>query len=138
MRRIVCLLAGVLLVVPSVGSDAPREYDDKSEYVGIEGTWRWTTTSGHALVLTFHSGGFTLAVENTVLGRGSYRIDSSRYPLFLDKLPTYGPYKGVTVKCLYQIDGGALRIAYMPSDPEQRPRWFTGEGVEVETYKRVR
>src|SRR5262249_50642545 len=58
---------------------------------------------------------------------------------FLDKMPTYGPYKGVTVKCLYQIDsGGALPIAHKPLDPQQRPQWFTGEGVEGETYKRVR
>jgi uncharacterized protein (TIGR03067 family) len=133
-----CLLAGVWLCVVALGSDSPKGYDGATEESGIEGTWRWTTASGHSLVMTFHSGGFTLAIGNTVLGRGSYRIDSSRNPLFLDKLPTYGPYKGVTVKCLYQIDGGALRIAYTPSDPEQRPQWFTGEGVEVETYKRVR
>ena len=138
MRRTVCLLAA-LLVLPSLGSDAPKEYDGSMEEPSIEGTWRRTTASGHSLVMTFHSGDFTLAVGNTVLGRGSYRIDSSRNPRLLDKAPTYGAYKGATVKCLYHIDGGgALRIAYTPSDPEQRPRWFTGEGVEVETYKRVR
>ena len=139
MRRIVCLSAGALLCAVALGSDSPKEYDNRAEESGIEGTWRWTTASGHPVVLTCHSGGFTSAVGNVVLGRGSYRIDPGRNPHFLDKMPTYGPYKGVTVKCLYQIDsGGALRIAYIPLDPEQRPQWFTGEGVEVETYKRVR
>jgi hypothetical protein len=32
------LLSAVLLVIPLVGSDSPKEYDDKTKTVGIEGT----------------------------------------------------------------------------------------------------
>jgi hypothetical protein len=33
MRRFMCLLAGVLLVAPSLGSDSPKEYCDAMERV---------------------------------------------------------------------------------------------------------
>ena len=39
MRRL-SLLPAALFVVSLFGSDSPKEYDDKTEIVGIEGTWR--------------------------------------------------------------------------------------------------
>jgi hypothetical protein len=39
MRRTIVLLAGVLLSVVALGSDSPKEYDDRTEVVDIEGTW---------------------------------------------------------------------------------------------------
>jgi hypothetical protein len=39
MRRIVCLLAA-LLVLPSLGSDSPKEYDGTTAWDdGLQGTW---------------------------------------------------------------------------------------------------
>jgi hypothetical protein len=41
MRRGMLLLPA-LLVLPLLGSDSPKEYDDKVAVAGIEGTWRLT------------------------------------------------------------------------------------------------
>ncbi len=38
MRRTILLLAGVLLSAVALGSDSPKEYDDRTEVAGIEGT----------------------------------------------------------------------------------------------------
>src|SRR5262249_52284330 len=67
MRRIVCLLAGVLLVVPSLGSDAPKEYDGATERDELEGTWELVGIEcrpvqegpSNQCVVTFRGGRFT-------------------------------------------------------------------------------
>jgi hypothetical protein len=43
MRRIVCLLAGVLLVALGSGSDAPKEYDGSIDADDIQGAWELTS-----------------------------------------------------------------------------------------------
>jgi hypothetical protein len=40
MRRTVILLMGVLLSVMALGSDSPKEYDDKTEVKTLEGSWQ--------------------------------------------------------------------------------------------------
>ena len=42
MRRTILLLAGVLLSPVALGSDSPKEYDDKMVTVGTERAWRLT------------------------------------------------------------------------------------------------
>src|SRR5262245_27862133 len=41
MRRTVCLLAIALLVLPSLGSDAPKEYDGTTKRDDVQGTWEF-------------------------------------------------------------------------------------------------
>src|SRR6478672_4540007 len=129
MRRIVWLLAGVLLVVPSLGSDAPKGYDGATEDVGIEGTWRLTEYEidgakrepNFRCVLTLRNGTFTVHYtndEDTI--RGSYRLDPTRNPPHLDWLPSNGGGKGQTLLFIYQIDGGSFRTTIMNGDITRR------------------
>ena len=53
------LLFAVLSVVPLLGSDSAKEYDDRTEVAGIEGTWRGTRID-RQYVMTYHSGTFTI------------------------------------------------------------------------------
>ena len=148
MRRIVWLLAGVLLVMLSVGSDSPREYSDGATEVDeLQGTWQWTGDefNGRKVetrlqeVLTFRNANYTSKYSDGDTFRGSYRLDPTRKPPHLDEVPSNGPYQGQTVKYIYQLDRDTLRIAFMAAEDDmRRPQGFNDKGVYVETYKRVK
>ena len=146
MRRTVCLLAVVLLVVPSLGSDAPRGYDGEAVWDDeLQGTWQWDEFNGRKVetnlreVLTFRSGTYTSSYSDGDTFRGSYRLDPTRKPPHLDEVPSNGPYRGQTVKYIYQLDRDTLRIAFMAAEDDmRRPQGFNDKGVYVETYKRVK
>jgi uncharacterized protein (TIGR03067 family) len=136
MRRTILPLVGVLIPVVALASDSPKEYDDKTEIIGIEGTWRMVGNEKN--VLTCHSGTWTIdRGDGGSPWDGTYRIDINQKPAHLDRFYANGPYTGSTFKYIYQIDGDVLRIGfgYMGST---RPQGFKDDGVRVATYKRVR
>jgi len=146
MRRTICWLAAMLLCVVALGSDSPKEYDDKTVAVDLEGAWRLTefefkgakaTPSVHG-VLTYRGGIFSLKYGGVESVGGSYRIDSTQKPPHLDWIPSAGELKGKTLKLIYQIDGDTLRLGFMSGGAWSRPQGFNGEGVAFETYKRVK
>jgi len=144
MRRL-SLLFAALLVLPLLGSDSPKEYDDRTETAGIEGTWRameyeFKGTTGkptRQCVMTFRGGTLTSPWSDGDLWQGSYRIDPTRQPPHLDWIPSKGFYEGTTLKAICQIDGDTLRIAYFDGRfTKQRPQGFNDKGVIVWVHKR--
>lgn len=134
MRRSACVLT--VLAVLALALDSPREYDDRTEVSGLEGTWRMV---GHGIVLTCHGGTWTLDTGGGERWHGSDHIDTTRNPPHLDRYYANGPYQGKTFKFIYQIDGDALRIAGHPTEATAgRPKGFNDNGFSVWTYKRVK
>jgi uncharacterized protein (TIGR03067 family) len=144
-RRTDCLLAGVLLVVPALGSDAPKGYDGAAEIDGIEGTWQAVSvenTGGTFLTppewrMTFRAGKFTWT-GGGIHPQGSYKVDAGKKPAWLDM--TYLPEGDPTLKNIFRIDGDILKIAWTLGDGE-RPQRFDIHGdrrQSVSTFKRVR
>jgi uncharacterized protein (TIGR03067 family) len=143
MRRTVFTLSSVLLCVLALGSDSPKEYDDRTEMVGIEGTWRFTEfevngekwkLSGQN-VMIFHRKTYTYYVSGGVTIDGNYRIDTTCKPPHLDYilwLRTVG-----TGEYIYQIDGDTLKIGFR-TDAKGRPQGFNDKDIRIETYKRVK
>ena len=142
MRRTMLLLAGVLLSVVALGSDSPKEYDDKVNADEIEGTWQWTEFEGelfgmkyhptHYSEMTLRNGIFKLTVPEW---HGRYRLDPTHKPAHLDWMPA----NRQTLKFIYQIDGDTLKIAGFPHEPTKpRPQAVNDKGVTVWTYKRVK
>ncbi len=136
MRRTVLLLAGVLPSVVALGSDSPKEYDNRVKVVDeLQGKWQLTEFEdktanrkpGWQCVKTFRSGicMFQWTDGDTIQTR--YYIDTTRKPPHLD-MDTY--------KCLYQIDGNTLRIAWR--NDQQRPQGFKDDGVNINIYERVK
>ena len=147
MRRFVCLLAGLLLVLPSLGSDAPKEYDGATvQKEELEGTWRLTgfewdgkTKPGTQAVMTLRGGTYTITFSDGKTWRGNYQIDTTHQPAHLDWLGSSDGGPGKTNKCLYQIHGDTLRIVNSFSgDTRQRPQGVSGHGVYIDIYKRVK
>src|SRR5262245_1674647 len=97
MRRTTCLLTLVLFAVPSLGSDAPKEYYGATRADSIEGTWTVVSQKVvgigrgrplDGLVLTFSGGQYQF--QGDWDERGTYTVDRSRQPHHLDIAPTGG------------------------------------------------
>jgi uncharacterized protein (TIGR03067 family) len=145
MHRAVLLLAGVLSVV-ALGSDSPKDYDDKTETTGIEGTWRLTGVEIYGkkkelafqVVITLRGGTLTYDYTHGIV-RGSYHVDRAGKPLHLDWMPSNGSYKGETLEFIYQIDGDILRIAFLLNGNDvQRPLRFSDDDVIIGIFNRAK
>jgi uncharacterized protein (TIGR03067 family) len=147
MSRTVCLLAGVLLVVPSLGSDAPKEYDGTVAWDDeLQGSWLLVGVdfNGKAVdfvesVQTFRNGKYTTKDKNGTTA-GTYIIDASQTPAHLDEVPSEGPDTGRRRKTVYQLDGNTLKKAASPFWADQRPKSLddkTSALVVIYTLKRV-
>jgi len=140
MRRTVCLLAAVLLVLPSLGSDAPKEDEGAAVRDDLQGTWQ---------VVGRENDGNDIGPEDSQLTflpseryqwdsekrPGTYRIDASREPAHLD-LTRIGRYGPVTQKCIFWRNGDTLRIACRTKEGE-RPKDFREHKLLVYTYRLV-
>ena len=143
MKR--CLLL-VLLVLPLLGSDSPKEYDDKTEILDVEGTWRRTEFQfngekrdlPYESVMILRGGSYTRNDSNGTTLRGSYHIDPTCNPPHIDWFPSDEPFKGQTFRFIYQIDGDTLREAGIPgAQYTRRPQGFKDKDIEICTYKHV-
>ena len=148
MRRTICLLAVVLLVVPSLGLDAPREYDGAAEPIDdIRGAWELTAQEiGGEMavpvgryVVTYRAGAFFKNYANHATSQGSYRLDRAGKPARLDWCLSDEESRGLIVKFIYEVKEDTLRVAYLARKSRYRhPEGFNEEGVIVEHYKRVK
>ena len=134
MRRTVCLLAA-LLVLPALGSDTPKEYDEKITLDELDGVWRATGFGQEEM--TCRGGDFAVEVGIDII-RGKYRSDNSCNPRHLDMIPSNSIAAGHTFNFIYQIDGDTLRIAGFRVRRTERPRGFDDENAFIEIYKRVK
>jgi uncharacterized protein (TIGR03067 family) len=138
-------MAGVLVSIATLGWDSPKQYDDGMTEDPLEGTWRATKTEvgGQTInlstyeVKTFHNGIYTIKWDDGDLWQGKYQIDTTCKPPRLDWMPSGGHYKGQMFKCIFRIDGNTLKIAGSNYDDE-RPKGFSGDGIYVHSYRRVR
>jgi uncharacterized protein (TIGR03067 family) len=145
MRRSACLLAA-LLVLPSLGSDSPKEYDGATARNELEGTWERvsaTPAGGKAVIAlpgecveTFRHGRWVYRHKGRIVSEGVYRTDSSRQPAHLDESTTAENEAGITRRFIYRLEGDTLRTAFVPGSREY-PKSFDETGAWVATWKRV-
>ena len=140
-------LLAPLLVLPLLGSDTPKEYGDKTEVIGIEGTWRQVEEEfqGHTKkperhwLLTIRGETYTEDDGQGIKVFWRYRVDNTRKTPHLDLLSSSG---SVSQKGIYQVDENRLRIAFyfveLDDKERRRPTTFGGENVIIATYKRVK
>jgi uncharacterized protein (TIGR03067 family) len=145
MRRL-CLPLAALLVLPLLGSDAPRGYDGATEADDIQGTWEFTRYEygGRAAraphfrdVTTYRGGTFTTARGDGDTIRGSYRLDPASKPSRLVKCPVVGPQQGRATQLIYEVNGDTLRVAEL-FDADGHPQGFKDRGVVVLVYTRAK
>jgi uncharacterized protein (TIGR03067 family) len=148
MRRFVCLLVGVLLVVPALGSDSPKEYGGATDGDELQGTWELVSSGcvgrespPHPLhrpcIQTYRRGKWTYQQAGRVLDEGTYTSDSRRKLAFLDETKTGGEAARRTQEYIYRIDGDTLRTAFR-LDERGRPQSFDEDDLFIIIYKRVK
>jgi uncharacterized protein (TIGR03067 family) len=145
-RRTVCLLSTILLLAVGLGSDSPKEYDDATQMVGLEGSWRLvmieyqgrrTRQSGAGV--TFRRGTYTWTGSPNGPKNGNYIIDPKQKPAQLALTNTDGPMKGRTDKEIYRIDGDTLTMAMFLTKGEERPQSFdVKKDLVLWTFKRLK
>jgi len=143
MRRFVCLLAGVLLVVPSLGSDAPKKYDGAT-VDELEGTWQMVAVDdgGGPGALppvgtqTFRAGTWARSFGGST-DTGTYTTDTSHVPAYLTETYFDQDGKAWTLYYIFRIDGDTLKIArYGRWKP--RPKRFDEENLFTVVWRRVK
>jgi len=135
--RHLSLLFAVLFVVPLLGSDSPKEYDDRAEEAGIEGDWLLVQTeedgNGFA-VLPDHVYSYRASTFHWSSGAwGTYSVDHRFRPTRLTERSTMG----YTQRSIFQIDGKTLRVAYLKSGDDYPDGFRDARGLHVEVYRRV-
>jgi uncharacterized protein (TIGR03067 family) len=140
-RRIVWLVAVPLLVAPSLGSDAPKDYDGATQADELEGTWRLVAVEydgGRGIpavvTITYRGRNFT-EVDGTT---GTFTTDVRRKPAHLDSTATTGYWAGRTVKGIYQRDCDTLRIAFHLWGDERPTNFDEKRDLLVQTWKRMK
>jgi uncharacterized protein (TIGR03067 family) len=144
MRRLSPLFAA-LCVMPLLGSDSPKEYDDRTDGDELQGKW--------SLVLQVYDGRSAIApavegseVETFRAGRwerdaqkGSlfYTTDTSTRPAHLNTQFMSGDGGRGTMRYIYRRNRDTLQIAF-GEDMSIRPRSFVEPGIFVVTYKLVK
>jgi uncharacterized protein (TIGR03067 family) len=146
MRGTVCLLATVMLVLPSLGSDSPKEYDGATARNELEGTWERVSATpavGKTVIAlpgecveTFRDGRWVYRNKGRLVSEGVYRADDTRRPCALDESTTAEHEAGITRRFIYRLEGDTLRTAFVPGSREC-PKSFDETGAWVATWKRV-
>ncbi len=144
MRRIISLLVSSLLVVPSLGSDAPREYDDRTERDELQGAWQqigavWNgdITWVEGCVWTYRNGKVTAHYNGVLITENLYWVDASVRPARMDSIERVGDDKGKTWRHIYRIEGDVLWKANgLPGGAY--PRSFEDKDTSIGIYKRVK
>jgi uncharacterized protein (TIGR03067 family) len=136
----------MLLVLPSLGSDGPMEYDGGAESTdGLQGTWREASSElvggpnrnwhERETLYTFSRGRFIIADGRNEY-RGTYKVDPSRTPAHLDELHSSD---GRVWRYIYQVEGDTLKIAHVGTGAwNGRPTSFSDDDIFIFTYKRVK
>jgi len=72
--------------------------------------------------------------------KGTHKLDTTKSPKTIDITDTEGPFKGKTVKGIYELKGDEFRICYsLPG--KDRPKSFTakeGTGYHSHVWKRAK
>ena len=146
MSRRLLALIGALILLPVLGFDAPREYDDATvQGSELEGVWQFETIEydgqkfPNASHLIFHKGQWKWGELKPNLS-GPYKEDAGQKPGWVDMTTTNMPTAKSTMKAIYRIDGDTLQMANGPRAVD-RPTGFdtkNSPGVAVWTLKRVK
>jgi uncharacterized protein (TIGR03067 family) len=140
-----CLVV-VLLVLPALASDSPRDDDSATVAAGVEGTWELlgytfdgrpgNTGSDWGMIFRAGEWEWTGSSQNP---KGNYTVDRRHSPAWVDRTTT-NYAANYTLKGIYRIDGNILKMAWFPNS-DARPQNFDpspDHAVCVATFRRVR
>jgi uncharacterized protein (TIGR03067 family) len=142
--RAVVLVAVILLGA----ADDPKGKDVNKEMKKLEGTWaaklfehdekpiQEDQVKDWKVVITGDK--YTLTIGNFT-EEGTWRIDASKKPSWVDVAPTEGPGKGQKRLGIYEVKGDIAKVCFVEIGKEERPKEFAtkaGESQYLWEFKR--
>jgi uncharacterized protein (TIGR03067 family) len=124
-RNGLIVVAGALLLAGPLGAQESA----KDELAKLQGAWKIVTherdgkpvaTDKNARVV-MNGNKFVTKAGDKVLREGTLKLDPAQKPPAIDVTYTEGPFKGQTLKGVYELDGDSWKICY--GEPgEERPK----------------
>jgi uncharacterized protein (TIGR03067 family) len=143
MRRTIWLLAGVLLCLVALGSDSPKEYDDKVEANNFQGEWHEVSADRNGVdvprgkwSLVFRNGKYE-GVTDHETDSGTYLLSGRSAILRLHLVSASGRNTCSSGKFLTRVEGDTLKLAYYMGAGEW-PTSFEEKKVVVSAFRRVK
>jgi uncharacterized protein (TIGR03067 family) len=147
MKRCALLL---LIVVAGlvVGADDAKDDATKNDVKKFQGTWVMVSGMEEGKKLSEKEmKGSSLTVDGDqhtvkVAGKthkGTHKLDATKKPKTIDITDTEGPFKGTTIRAIYELSGDEFKICYAPANKDRRPKDFkaaAGTGYYVHVWKR--
>ena len=147
MKRylLTALAAGLLLAAQDAKEDAT-----KKDLEQIQGTWRLVSRQRDGRtdppvavkdVLMTNKGdqfSFKGAASGAGATQGTFKLDATKTPKTMDRIPADGPNKGKTLPAIYALEGDTLKICVAVAGKE-RPKEFAtkpGSGYVLSVFKR--
>ena len=136
MRQLLaCMVVGLLL-----GADAPKD-DAKTDKEKLQGTWKAVSAEAAGKLqndaeehrLFFSGDEFSLKKGEESMGKGKFKIDSSKKPKEIDLEfveAKRDALRGKTVLGIYELDGGTLKWCWNKPGGE-RPKEFSSTAADV-------
>ena len=131
----------LILVAMTLFVAADDKEEAKKEAERMQGTWKvQRARRGHGVdaslvgaTVVLDGDRFTSQLGDTVLGRGTWKVDPTRKPKTIDLDYTEGPTKGETMKGIYQTGDQTLVILF--SGPgKDRPRSFEDKAEDHQLF----
>jgi uncharacterized protein (TIGR03067 family) len=121
--------------------------DDK-ESKSLNGTWQvvsqWTDGKQEAIpkdggdMVTLNDGKYTIKEGDKDICKGSFKLDSSKSPMSIDKTMSEGDDKGKTALGIFQLTGDEVKLAWSRAGETDRPAGFEAKSYRVTTLKRIK
>lgn len=133
-----------------VAADDAKPDDIKKEMERFQGSWTTVSIQRDGkdvlpddekpkLKLTIKDNKRVLKVDDEVRSTGTYKLNPSKSPKWIDITVSEGPLEGRTVKGIYEIEGDTQKICLTLKEDGERPTDFTSKpdsGNLLQIFKR--
>jgi len=148
-RRIVTSFKAMALAAAALvfGTGTAVPADDK-EAKSLNGTWQVVSqsTDGKEDVIpkeggdmvTLNDGKYTIKEGDKDVCKGTFKLDSTRTPMSIDKTMSDGDDKGKTALGIYKLTGDEVKVSWSRAGETDRPAGFESKSYRVTTLKRIK
>jgi uncharacterized protein (TIGR03067 family) len=141
--KVMALTVGALVL--GTGTAVPA--NDK-EANSLNGTWQVVSQSTNGKedvipkeggdMVTLNDGKYTIKEGDKDVCKGTFKLDSTKTPMSIDKTMTEGDDKGKTTLGIYQLTGDEVKVSWSRAGETDRPTGFEAKSYRVTTLKRIK
>lgn len=128
-------IAGLVLTLCCVCANADEALDGRWLITAMERDGKADETMKGAT--REHAGDkYTVTPKSGKAIGGTIKLDAAAKTKTMDMMPTEGRYKGMTLKCIYKIDGEELVICFSEPGKDRPVEFSSKDGAALVTHKK--